>query len=202
MIRRTMRTKAATGFSLLELIMTIIILGLSLLVLVPFFTSITRSPDPMIRQQAVALGQALMDEILAKKWDQNTPLGGGPLNTTESSRVAANGPVSNAIGLDGEATTDRTGWNDVDDYAYINFGGGAFENGNFIDQAGVAFTLPGFKRWVEVDYIASNSATITATVPASAGKFLAGATDSKRIVVTVETPKGERFVFVAVVCNI
>lgn len=198
------------GFSLIELIMTIIILSLSMMVIIPFFTGVTRSVDPMIRERAIALGQSMMDEILAKKWDNNTPLGGGAVATSTETP----GPLRNTLAVTGSATApasltfeagdgetaQRTTWDDVDDYHYLNHGGGNYENGTFTDQDGnaVAGNWSGFKRWVEVDYIASDSPVINQSSPASSPVT----TDSKRIVVIVETPTGERLTFVSISCNI
>ena len=76
------RPAANQGFTLIEIIITIVILGAVAGILVPFFNAITHSPDPVIRERAISLGQAMMDEIMAKKWDANTPMGGGPICTT------------------------------------------------------------------------------------------------------------------------
>ena len=65
------------GFTLIEIIMTILILGMVSLILIPYFGAITSSPSPVIRQRAISLAQSMMDEILAKRWDENTPVGGG-----------------------------------------------------------------------------------------------------------------------------
>ncbi len=183
---------AMRGFTLLELVLTIAVLGALTLILIPFYQAISHSADPMLRQQAVGLGQAMMDEILAKKWDAATPSGGGPLNTLESSRGAA--PAS-SIGADaGEVAANRHTWDDVDDFS------GLSETNTFTDQNNTSFTLSGFSRQVTVTYIPSNSNPITATAPAGFSAA-AQATDSKRIVVRVTAPNQEVFSLVAVVCN-
>ncbi|MBU0485848.1 MAG: type II secretion system GspH family protein [Proteobacteria bacterium] len=184
------RPSSAFGFSLLELIITIVILGFSSLVLIPFFNAITRSPDPMIRQRAISLGQGLMDEILAKKWDENTPLGGGAIATSESTRGLAI-PAS-AIGAEGGET--RIDYDDVDDYHNLT------ETNDFRDQNNTLFILNGYGRTAKIEYIASNATPITTTAPTGA-LTAASATDSKRIVVTVTAPNQEQFSFVSVVCN-
>lgn len=194
------------GFTLIELLMTIVILGFTSVILVPFFYSITKSPDPVIRERGVALGQAMMDEMLAKKWDENTPLGGGPLITGETPAAGprltgyiTNHPSYSAgnastLGLDGgEIVGDRTNWDDVDDYDNL------LETNNFEDQNDNPFTLKGYSRQVAVGYINSTTNPITAGTA-----FLAAGTttDTKLIKVTVTTPTNERLAFVAVVCNL
>ena len=177
---------AAKGFTLIEIVLTIVILGTVAGLMVPFFNAIVRSPDPAIRERAISLGQAMMDEIMAKRWDENTPIGGGPLNTVESTR-GSTAPAA-SLGPDGEARID---FDDVDDYNGIN------EVNNFTDQNGAAFVLTGYSRQVAVRYIASNTNPIDQNTPAAAGT-----TDTKLVVVRITSPLGEVFNFVAVACNI
>jgi len=178
--------KHCQGFTLIEIVLTIVILGAVAGILVPFFNAIVHSPDPAIRERAISLGQAMMDEIMAKRWDENTPMGGGPLNTVESTR-GSTAPAA-TLGPDGEARID---FDDVDDYNDLT------EINNFTDQNGAAFVLNGYDRHVEVRYIASNTNPIDQNTPAAGGT-----TDTKLVVVTVTSPLGEIFNFVAVACNI
>ncbi len=185
------------GFTLMELVMTIVILGFTSVILIPFFTSITHSTDPLIRQRAIALGQSIMDEILSKKWDEETPTGGAPICTKESngSRPSISNCSHSAGDIDREeATTDRSTWDDVDDYDSYS------ETDTFTEQDGDTFTLSGFTRSVAVTYIPSDSSPIEATNPAGTTNS-ANSTDTKRIVVTVNSPLGETLTFVAVLCN-
>lgn len=201
--------KKVAGFTLIELVLTIVILGFSAMIILPFFSAITHSPDPVLREKAMALAQAMMDEITAKKWDAQSPNGGNPpICTSESTGAAFRpsldpgctfpgvGPVASGIGLDGEAAgaNNRMLWDDVDDYNGVSEPVG----GLFYDQNGVQLpgNLTGFTRTVAVDYIASNASPIDSTTPVSAS-----ITDTKRIVVTVTSPLGETFSLVAVACN-
>ena len=149
-----------------------------------------------------------MDEVLAKKWDNTTASGGGPIVTSETitgsrgtdgTRIAtitaALGPETAAPDNENATADDRSDWNDIDDY------NGASEpvGGFFFDQTGSQLpnTFSGFSRTVSVNYIASNAPSIDATTPTSATT----ATDSKRIVVSVSSPLGETFTLVAIACN-
>ena len=190
----------SSGFTLLELIMTIVILGFTSLILVPFFQSISRSPDPMLRQRAISLGQAMMDEIMSKKWDEETPNGGSPICSHESNATRAS--IANCsrragdIGLDsGELTTDRSNWDDVDDYNDF-----PVETDTFKDLENNAFTMTGYTRSVTVEYIPSDSNPIEAANPAGATSQ-SSSTDTKKIVVSVTSPLNETFNFVAISCN-
>ena len=183
------------GFTLIELVMTILILGSVSLILIPFFNSIIHSSDPIIRQRAVALGQAMMDEISGKRWDENTPIGGGPIVTGESTVGTSRGGTlliaSDPVTAIATEEGSRTNYDDLDDY------NGLSETNTFSDQLGGTFTYTGYSRTVSVDYIAGDSSPIDKNTPAAAGS-----TDSKRIIVTVTTPLQETFTFVVVRCNI
>lgn len=194
------------GFTLIELIMTMAILAMTATLLAPFFQAIGHSADPIVRERTVALGQALMDEILSRRWDENSPVGGGPVCTGEGGAgrgtTTYGTPIAtcpdpsalnrNATAVPGaEAGENRQSYDDVDDYASM-----APEVDNFTDQAGVGFTYTGYSRSVAVDYVASNRTSIDENTP-SAGST----TDTKRIRVTVGNPLGEQVVFLSLVCN-
>jgi len=204
---KTSRIGASHGFTLIELVITIVILGFTLSLLVPFFQAIGRSSDPIVRERTVALGQGLMDEVLSRRWDENTKIGGGPLCSGEGG--VGRGEKSYGVGLalcpdagpdnlnasstlGAEGGENRQTYDDLDDYNSM-----ALETDTFTDQAGVSFTYTGYSRSVIVDYVAGNLATIDATTLAAGGT-----TDSKRVRVTVTNPLGEQFTFVSVVCNL
>ena len=199
------------GFTLIEIVITIVILGAVAGILVPFFNAIVHSPDPVIRERAISLGQAMMDEIMAKRWDENTPIGGGPICTTESPDLVTRpklidacvtkaspdpaAPIPTSFGPDGTET--RPDYNDVDDYNYYD---NHPEIDTFTDQNGKPFALPSYSRKVSVRYIPSSSDPIIHDLIATGS--LVNKTDTKLVVVTVTSPLGETFYFVAAACNI
>ncbi|HCC54771.1 MAG TPA: hypothetical protein DEQ20_07600 [Desulfobulbaceae bacterium] len=185
------RKQGQTGFTLIELVLAIVILGSVSIMFIPFYQSIAHSPDPVIRQRGIALAQGLMDEIMAKKWDNNSPVGGGPLCTGESTRGGCTvNATSLIVGLETEAT--RANYAAVDDYAAHS------EADIFRDQNEDSFTMTGYSRQVQVCYIASTSNPITHATTCVTGST----TDSKLIVVTVTTPTNETLRLVSVSCNI
>ncbi len=182
-----------SGFTLIEMIITIVILGFSSLILLPFFSSIGHSPDPLVRTRAVDLGQSLMDEIIAKRWDNNTPNGGGPLKTLESNRVpgAPDATLAASLGVD-TGETSREEFNDIDD-----FNGYSETSGTFHDHDNNIFTLTGYQRSVQVKYIDSTLSSID-----NSTSGLTSTSDSKLIVVTVTSSTNELFYFTSVRCNL
>jgi hypothetical protein len=144
----------------------------------------------------------MMDEIMAKRWDENSPMGGGPICTGESPNqvtrptlidacVTTATPTSN-LGPNETIPEIRINFDDVDDYNGID------ETDNFTDQNGAASNLPGYRRQVAVRYIASTTNTIDQTTDNAGGNT----TDTKLVVVTITSPLSEIFRFVAVSCNI
>jgi len=93
------------GLTLIELVITIVVLGIALSALVSALTTgIIRSAQPMWEGKALELTQAYLDEILAKKFDDQTPFGGGQVPVADS-------PCT--ITSEGQ---DREWFDDVDDY--------------------------------------------------------------------------------------
>jgi MSHA pilin protein MshD len=92
------------GATLVELVITIVIISIAIAGVVGAFSVIAgRSADPLDHTRAVALAQLYMDEILTRKYDEQTPEGGFPKYTGAC-----------AIGVDpGEG---RSTFDDVDDY--------------------------------------------------------------------------------------
>lgn len=85
---------ASAGATLVELVITIIIISVAIAGTVGAFSLIAgRSADPLNQTRAVALAQIYMDEILARRYDEATPVGGVPkasgcnINTEEDVRA-------------------------------------------------------------------------------------------------------------------
>jgi len=101
------------GVTLIELVICIVILSISMVaVMKSFSVSIGHSADPMWRNKTLKLAQLYLDEILAQKYDDATPIGGSP-------------PVSTPVctGLGSESGEVRETYDDVDDYHGLTFNG-------------------------------------------------------------------------------
>lgn len=106
-ISRRYSTTAARGFTLVELVVGMVVMSIALTYLTSvFFASPQRSVEPMLQARASGFAQALLDEILAKPFDELTPLGGVP----------ACNPCSVPAALGADAGETRTSFDDVDDY--------------------------------------------------------------------------------------
>lgn len=91
------RQARENGVSLIELVVFIIVVGIASSALFSTYSySLMRNTDPLIQVRALELAQARLDEVLALKYDENTPTGGIPAcgssgapacnNTTDSNR--------------------------------------------------------------------------------------------------------------------
>lgn len=105
--------KSQGGVTLVELVISIIILSIAMVALMNAFSvNMQNSADPLWRNKTLKLAQLYLDEILAKNYDHNTPVGGMPVIVAPSCVL---GPDTVA----GTAET-RENFNDVDDYHGIN----------------------------------------------------------------------------------
>ncbi len=94
------------GMTLVELVISIVLISIAMTAMLSAFsTSMGRSADPLWKNKSLKLAQAYLDEILSKKYDNDTPLGGIP--ATASINCGSLGP-------DGGET--RAQFDDVDDY--------------------------------------------------------------------------------------
>lgn len=121
--------KSQAGLTLIELIVTIVVLGIALISLSGILQGgASRSSDITIQVRATALAQAYLDEILGKRYDERTPQRGvppcrttapAPRQCTAEASFGANygSPVES-----GENSRSRL--DDVDDYHGMDEGDG------------------------------------------------------------------------------
>ncbi|MEX0618752.1 MAG: type II secretion system protein [Pseudohongiellaceae bacterium] len=99
------------GITLVELIVTIIVLGIALTgISLAIQLGVGRSSDTLLELRTVALAQAYLDEILGKRFDENTNNRGVPPCRPAGDACTLEG----AFGPDGGET--RATFDDVDDY--------------------------------------------------------------------------------------
>ncbi len=156
-----------SGVTLVETIIAIAILAIALVPLTLSYSfSASHSADAMIEVRVVELGQAYIEEILSKRFDENSAVGGVPA-------CSASTTVCGAIGAEPGET--RSIFDDVDDYDGL-------DEQPPRDSMGNARTgYDGFRVEIAVAY--ANAAEV-----ASYG--LDSTTDLKRILVRVHPPVG------------
>lgn len=93
--RFNLKLTRISGFTLIELLVTIVVLSLGLAgIILVFNQTVVKSADPMLQQQAIALAEGYMEEILSKNYRD----------------CSANSTPSGS----------RANWDDVEDYDGLN----------------------------------------------------------------------------------
>ena len=155
------------GATLVELIMTIVIISVAIAGVVGAFSLIAgRSADPLNQSRAVALSQLYMDEILAKKFADESPVGGGEVDVDKAD--------CSSLGDDGD---DRSDYDDVDDYQ------------------GLVDKPPANSE--EVDLEGYSGFSVSISVECDGAEVGLSDHHAKRISITVTDPSGNDYLFSA-----
>ena len=105
-----MKSSSTAGFTLIELVATIVVLVVGVMgVAVVYFNTVGHSSEPYLRQQARAVLNQIITDIMSKKFDNDTPDGGGIVSLSKINI----GREKN----DGAFTED---FDDVDDFNGLN----------------------------------------------------------------------------------
>ncbi|MEZ9304176.1 MSHA biogenesis protein MshD [Vibrio breoganii] len=165
-----MAVKKSAGFTLIESIIAIVILGIALITLTSFlFPQIAQSAKPFYEVRASALANSLMTEILSRNFDENSDHNGGYYRCGESDYIDDDGKIitcTTELGPDGNEV-DSDGkrfpefFNDVDDYIGCWYSTPQSQTACRLDEAGsltdifgndIADDYLGFRAEVEVVY--------------------------------------------------
>ena len=104
-----MSMRRADGFTLIEIVVTLVVIGIAAVALMSVFTSTIRSSaDPLIQQQATTIAEAYIEEILLRSFDD---------------------PQGGETGTD-EGEGGRASYDDVKDYRSLATGPAADQSGN------------------------------------------------------------------------
>nr|WP_227508309.1 type II secretion system protein [Marinobacter sp. P4B1] len=158
------------GATLVELVMTIVIIGVAIAGVVGAFSLITgRSADPLNQTRAVALAQLYMDEILARNYDESSKVGGGKVSSSQVDCEPAE-----------TSSQPRADYEDVNDYHAIT---------NAIPEDGEGNPLPGYGNFRISITVACAGNDISEMPLANA--------DAKRIDITITDPSNATYQFSA-----
>jgi len=103
---------------LIEIIIGIVALSISMAIIFSLIVPVEQQSADQVHQiKAAELGQSMLDEILARAYDQNSDMSGGVWRCNETGRPACTPAVN--FGADA-GETDRSLYNDVDDYQGFN----------------------------------------------------------------------------------
>jgi MSHA pilin protein MshD len=166
------------GFTLIEIIVSIVAIGILMaLVTVAFAPQVMRGADPLFSMRAAELGQSYLEEMLGKRYAENSPLGNSLRCNAPSQPVC-----TAAFGTDATETTNHSTFDDFDDYHN-------FTDAPPTNQSGAARTnYTGF--------------SVTATVDNAGTEIgLPNNSDAKRATVTVTDPLGGKYLFTVYKAN-
>ncbi len=97
------------GFTLVELLFFLVVVAIGLGGLLKVFNdAVLNSVDPVLRVKAVEKTQALLDEILSRKFAENTPTGGYP-PCTSCTAIAADSGYDDVGDYNGYSDNSDTG---------------------------------------------------------------------------------------------
>ncbi len=103
------------GLTLIETIVFMVVVGVALTVVVQVHSQAVRSSvDPAMRIKALQKSQGLMDRILARRFDENTPTGGIP--ACDSTDGIACAGIS--VDTDYDDVGDYNGFTDTSEAGY------------------------------------------------------------------------------------
>ena len=159
----------AAGFTIVELVITMVVISLAVLAMTTSLGfAFQHQSDGLWRTKTAALAQSYVEEIMARRYDENTPLGGVPACAPATVACTAPGSFD-----DGEA---RALFDDVDDYDGV-------DESPPVDVNGVARAeYAGYRVQVAVAY---------ATAGQVATLGLDATTDAKLVTITVTPPVGD-----------
>ena len=165
-----------SGFTIVELVSTIVLLGFGLAMFSKILVfALSESATPFDDIRTTALGQAYLDEILSRRFDENSHPSGTPTCYTLVGGSACSAPASFGANMD-PGENNRSKFDDVDDYHNLDEGEGAVDttlsDADDTDRTG----YDGYRVTVTVEY-AGNDPPINK-----------GQTDAKLITVTVLAP--------------
>lgn len=94
------------GFTLIESIVVIIVLGIAMVTITSFLApQVASSADPQYQNRSVALGQSLMNQILARGFDEHSDFDGGLVRCGDAGATACSAPSE--LGVDGSEATPQ-----------------------------------------------------------------------------------------------
>lgn len=136
------------GVTLIELVMTIVIVSIAVVTLLAITSQTSeRSVDPMIQQQAIAIGQSYLEEIVQKSFCDPDDA----FSATDCPTMCLSNACTSCSG-NGGGTEVRATFDDVCDYDGLT-------NNGAVSQAGVA--IPGLGQYsVNVQVVDNNAVNL------------------------------------------
>jgi len=168
------------GFTLIELVIGIVVLSFALMVMTgALFPQAERSTNPWFQVRSAELAQSMMNEILARRYDENSAqIGSLRCGETGADPCSSIGSCSDLNSWTEEGTDNRELYDDVDDFHCYSVSGNDITN---IENDELLNVYKGFSVEVNVQYAGADLGL--------------DATNAKLITVTVTPPKSDAVVY-------
>lgn len=109
------------GFTFIELVISLVVIGIAVTgVLLIYTTTVARSSDPLVRQQALAIAESYLEEVVAKHYDD--PDGGETFGVEAGETRATFDDVWDYDGLNGAPSRPYGSPNAIAQLAAYNVG--------------------------------------------------------------------------------
>jgi MSHA pilin protein MshD len=170
--------RGARGFTLIEIIVSIVAIAILMTLVISIFApQVVRGTDPLFSMRAAELGQSYLEEMLGKRFAENSPFG----NAQRCGDSVGPGACTPSLGTDVGETASHTTFDDFDDY-------NGFTDSPPTDQSGsVRSNYTGF--------------SVTATVTNAGTEVGLNNLDAKRVDIIVTDPRGSQYKFSAYKTN-
>lgn len=165
--------RGSTGFSLIEVVVFIVVLGIAFVGMLLLYSSTTRaSVDPLIRKQALALATSLLEEIELRAYTFCDPDEPAVYTATAATTAECGGVASHVEGIGPETfggTEDRysatTRFDNVNDYHDFKMGSGQTDADIKTADGTIIGALSNYSVTVTVAAIGANE--LGASIPAT-----------------------------------
>ena len=176
---RSSRKQTVSGFTLVEVVISMVVISISVLGITGALAfGFRHQSDGLWQVKSVLLAQSYIDEILSRRFDENTPLGGIPACSPATT------PCSAAAAFDDGETRAR--FDDVDDYDGV-------DDQPPVDADGVnRVGYDGYRVQVSVSYPDAGQVSALG---------LSSAEDAKIVRVTVTSPAAQPMSFSVLKAN-
>lgn len=184
-----MSTTSERGLSLIELLVFIVVVGIAVTGVVSVFSLNTRSSaDPMVRKQALAIAESLLEEVLAKPYTYCDP-DDATVETAQNALVGPLGCATTPEGIGPEVAQGESRYANSTPFDNVNDYDGFSMMAGIVDLNGATVTgLDAYTASVQVRPVADFNGivpvvagdnetllvTVTVTAPGNLGVSLSG----------------------------
>jgi len=199
-------SKLNRGVTLIEMVIFIAIISVAFTSIIMVFINTGKySADPLVKIRTIELGQSFLEEILLKKFDENTPVSGACVDFVSNTRCS--GAPNGSTVLQAEAGESRGTFDDVDDYHNIEYCGANVTTGdpsctgsctNLVNESGsnISTDYSGYSVCVRVNFAGNELNNVS---PGTGINVLAN--DAKRIDVIITDPLNSKMTFTSYKLN-